>query len=129
MAWKRDAAEERHPVAGSGDGDTPQQKDTSAFSVPPVLPDTDHIGTILALAYDFDCYETCGGSEAVVEACRRCWTLYEETGQWEGSLEDLKCCLFFEQRRYHHYGWGPSDEKARKLRALYQVIRSRWGEV
>jgi hypothetical protein len=40
-----------------------------------------------------------------------------------GSLVDLRCCLFFEQRRYHHFGTPPEPEDERYLRALLDAIR------
>jgi hypothetical protein len=39
------------------------------------------------------------------------------------SLAALRCCLFFEQRRWHHYGHGFDDEALRYVRALIDAIR------
>jgi len=46
--------------------------------------------------------------------------------KWEGSFEELRCCLFFEQRRFHHYGKGPEGEDGEAIRLLYQTICERW---
>jgi hypothetical protein len=35
-----------------------------------------------------------------------------------GSLGDLRCCLFFEQRRWRHYGYGFDEETQRYAREL-----------
>jgi len=53
-------------------------------------------------------------------------SLFHETGKWEGSFEELRCCLFFEQRRYHHFGENPEGEEAKPALALYQAICERW---
>lgn len=51
---------------------------------------------------------------------------FHETGKWEGSFEELRCCLFFEQRRYHHFGRGPEGEASEAIRALYRAICEQW---
>jgi len=32
-------------------------------------------------------------------------------------------CLFFEQRRYHHFGWSPGEEEMPYMWALAKAIR------
>lgn len=51
---------------------------------------------------------------------------YNETGKWEGTFEELRCCLFFEQRRYHHFGEGPEGDGVKAIMDLYQTICERW---
>jgi hypothetical protein len=51
---------------------------------------------------------------------------YNETGKWEGSFEELRCCLFFEQRRYRHFGDDPKGKDLDTILALYQAIINRW---
>lgn len=51
------------------------------------------------------------------EAARR-------TGSWEGSALELWICLFFEHRRYRHFGCEPEGEDLRRLNALCQQLRS-----
>ncbi len=51
---------------------------------------------------------------------------FHETGKWEGGFEELRCCLFFEQRRYHHFGRGPEGDERETIEALYQAICERW---
>lgn len=51
---------------------------------------------------------------------------YRETGKWNGSFEELRCCLFFEQRRYHHFGRGPEGEAAKAIQDLYRAVCERW---
>jgi len=51
---------------------------------------------------------------------------YQENGEWEGTFEELRCCLFFEQRRYHHFGRFPEGEEIETIQDLYRAICERW---
>lgn len=51
---------------------------------------------------------------------------YRESGKWEGTFDELRCCLFFEQRRYHHFGEGPDGDGVKAIMDLYQTICERW---
>lgn len=51
---------------------------------------------------------------------------YQETGRWEGTFEELRCCLFFEQRRYRHLDEELGQEEAERIKALYRAICERW---
>jgi len=42
--------------------------------------------------------------------------------QRSATLTDLRTCLFFEQRRWHHYGDYPDEEAAVYIRSLLQRI-------
>jgi hypothetical protein len=41
----------------------------------------------------------------------------------ELSLDTLRSCLFFEQRRWRHFGEAPDDETMAYVRALIDAIR------
>lgn len=41
------------------------------------------------------------------------------------SLTDLRTCLFFEQRRWRHFGEDPDEEAMMYLRGVIEKIRSR----
>jgi hypothetical protein len=51
---------------------------------------------------------------------------YGRTGIWRGAFEELRVCLFFEQRRYHHFGRGPEGREWPALQALYRAICAAW---
>jgi hypothetical protein len=55
-------------------------------------------------------------AEAAIEAWR-------ERRELPAALGDLRCCLFFEQRRWRHYGYGFSDEALEYVRALVAAMR------
>jgi hypothetical protein len=49
---------------------------------------------------------------------------FDETGEWAGTFEELRCCLFFEQRRWR---WGSEDGSDDAMfRALNRAICSAW---
>jgi len=45
---------------------------------------------------------------------------------WEGTFEELRCCLFFEQRRWRHYGYDPEGKDLAAIVALHSEICTRW---
>jgi hypothetical protein len=40
------------------------------------------------------------------------------------NLTELRACLFFEQRRFHHYGWNPGPDDMTCIRALVGAVRN-----
>ena len=94
----------------------------------PVPPDTDDIGEILRHAYEYNGYERHRGFDAVARIAGRSSEQRCKTGRWDGTLDELRCTLFFKQRAAHHQGEAPTGEELKLVRELYQVIRSRWEE-
>ena len=47
---------------------------------------------------------------------------FERSGICQGSFEELRCCLFFEQRRWHHFGTDPAGDQLIKIQALFLAI-------
>jgi len=43
------------------------------------------------------------------------------------NLTELRICLFFEQRRWNHFGRKPEGEDLKYIRSLVEEIRSRVG--
>ena len=43
------------------------------------------------------------------------------------TLEELRTCLFFEQRRWHHFGDTPDSEDLEYIRGLVERIRTEAG--
>ena len=41
------------------------------------------------------------------------------------TLTELRTCLFFEQRRWHHFGAAPDKEAMTHMRSLIQMIRAK----
>ena len=91
-------------------------------------PDAEGVGDILRYALTVDGYAYAKehlGVECGDLANERL-SRYHETEKWEGTFEELRCCLFFEQRRYHHFGRGPEGEEADAIKALHGAICDRW---
>jgi hypothetical protein len=52
--------------------------------------------------------------------------IIKRSGIWQGSFEELRCCLFHEQRRWRHSGTDPTGDQLMGLQALFLAIDQRW---
>ncbi len=112
---------------GSNGFDGPRDGEFSDFhraldeeSIPgpnaPWMPD------IAEFALTFDGYEALGDRTGdLANATKHKWT---ETRALPDDLIELRSCLFFEQRRYRHFGWGPDEDAMAYVRALVEAIRA-----
>jgi len=50
---------------------------------------------------------------------------YSQEGELPESPDELRTCLFFEQRRWHHFGATPDGEARRYFAALLEAIRAK----
>ena len=52
---------------------------------------------------------------------------FEGAGEWRGTFAELRCCLFFEQRR-HHFSNAPtlSGSEAQIVRGLHRALIAAW---
>jgi hypothetical protein len=71
---------------------------------------------ISEFALSFDGYTACGSFEACAEIAN---------SRRVESLADLRTCLFFEQRRWRHFGEAPDDESMAYIRGIVEQIRER----
>ncbi|MFT3896099.1 MAG: HNH endonuclease [Thermomonas sp.] len=71
---------------------------------------------IEAFALTFDGYEECGSFE-------RCAAI--ANARCHGTLFELRSCLFFEQRRWHHLGEAPDAKADAYHRELISMIREK----
>jgi len=76
-------------------------------------PDAD-LGEIWAFAATFDGYRHCGGFHECAEIAN--------AGQPE-TLAELRTCLFFEARRWRHFGESPDGEALAYIQDLVARIR------
>lgn len=67
-------------------------------------------------ALTFDGYKHCGSTERCAEIAN---------SHRHSTLSDLRTRLFFEQRRWRHYGEHPDDDAMRYIRDLISQIRAR----
>lgn len=66
-------------------------------------------------ARTFDGYEYWGSFDRCAEIAN---------AQRGETLTELRTCLFFEQRRWHHFGDYPNDDAMRYVRGIIECIRA-----
>jgi 23S rRNA G2445 N2-methylase RlmL len=49
---------------------------------------------------------------------------FRQSGRWMGGAAELWCCLFFEQRRWRHFGSAPEGAAWEEIKALYSALRA-----
>jgi hypothetical protein len=96
--------------------------DLSESDLPPTDADWMQIGEF---ALTFDGYSHWGSFDQCAEVGNRWAKSYAEEQTLPDSLTDLRTCLFFEQRRWRHYGWEPDEQAMRYIRALVEAIRDK----
>ena len=74
-------------------------------------------------ALTFDGYERWGSFEKCAEIGNRWAKAYTDGQTLPDSLTDLRTCLFYEQRRWRHYGWEPDEGAMSYIHALVEAIR------
>ena len=74
------------------------------------------VGTFARFALTFNGYEVHGS----FDACAKIPNERRST-----TLTELRTCLFFEQRRWHHFGDLPDEKNLAYWRSLVEQIRQR----
>ncbi len=73
-------------------------------------------GSVGEFALTFDGYAEYGSFEACAEIAN---------AKRHDSLSDLRACLFFEQRRWRHFGEIPDAESMSYIHGIVEKIRSK----
>lgn len=79
---------------------------------------------VVKFALSYNGYDRHGGFEGAAEIGNRLLTSWESSRVVEGNLADLRCALFFEQRRAHHADEPPDPDY---LAALLEAIQLKSG--
>jgi hypothetical protein len=58
------------------------------------------------------------------ELARRVLQRWTRSRALPGELDELRGCLFYEQRRWHHFGEDPTGRSAEYMRAILDAIRA-----
>ena len=87
-------------------------------------PETAHIMDLWTFALSYDGYARHGADGHPGEIANAARGRYDSDKVLPDTLALLRCCLFYEQRRYHHYGTEPDPETLRYLHALVAAIAS-----
>ena len=85
-------------------------------------PDADW-GRIGAFALTFNGYDAWAPSGKCGQIANQWVKRYAERQELPDSLKELRTCLFFEQRRWRHFGYDPDDEAMTYIHALVEEIR------
>ena len=80
---------------------------------------------ILPFALTFNGYEHWGTFEKCREIAKQGISLYRSKQGLSQSLTDLRTCLFFEARRWHHFEKKPTESGMEYIYALLEAIRLR----
>lgn len=81
-----------------------------------VPPDNAELEDLFRFAYTFDGYQHWGSFSRCAEIAN---------ARDYGTLDKLRTCLFFEARRWRHFGDLPDEEESRYWRSLVAEIRQR----
>lgn len=90
--------------------------DTEELSLEDLPSDDADIHEIFRLALTFDGYAADGSFAACAEIANE---------RVHDTIEHLRMCLFFEQRRWRHMGWDPSGEALEEIHELVAEMRRR----
>lgn len=89
------------------------------------LPPADALSdAIFEFASTFNGYDDRGSLEKCGDVANACQSRYKAEGALPADLTDLRTCLFFEFRRWHHFGEEPDEPALAYLRALVEAVRS-----
>ena len=99
--------------------------------MPPMPPASDDFSVISEEGHKFNGYKEFGELEGLQPLALSMSEHHEQSGRWNGTLRELRGCLFFLLRQQRHWGYGPEGDRQREemFRSLYQTIRDRWSEV
>jgi len=82
-------------------------------------------GVVGRFALSFNGYEHWGSFERCAAVAYRGREAFETGHALPVTLTELRTCLFFEQRRWRHYGYDPDERAMAYIRALVEGIRER----
>jgi hypothetical protein len=112
----RDVVEALSRLGASLGGELHDRRQTR---VPPVTSDERAIWTF-ALTYDG--YRRHGGFAGTTDIANEALTAWRRDGDLPDDLASARAALFFEQRRWRHFGDSPDPESLQYLRALLARI-------
>ena len=97
-------------------------EELAAEKLPPPAASWRDIG---GFALTFNGYEHWGSFAACGEVAENCWQDYKAGKGLPENLTVLRTSLFFEQRRWRHYGYEPNETGMEYIQALVEGIRAK----
>lgn len=79
-------------------------------------------GEIGEFALTFDAYDYWGSFEKCADIANDSADLWQKGGVVPASLTELRTCLFFEQRRWRHFGYEPDERTLKYVKTLVSAI-------
>ena len=76
-------------------------------------------------ALSFNGYEYWGSVKKCGDVANPAAEVYYSDKVLPNSLTELRTCLFFEQRRWRHFGYDPDEETMDYIHALVEGIREK----
>jgi len=106
----------------------PPEGDFTACAVPNAqlrvhgIPDRgDSWDAVSSFSLSYDGYAYWDDVSELATRCIRAWT---RDHTLPGSIDEARACLFYEQRRWHHFGEDPNGRGAQYVWALLDTLRS-----
>lgn len=84
-----------------------------------------NLDVISSFAHSFNGYAYWGSFEKCAKIANDSGRAWKETEIVPTSLTNLRTCLFFEQRRWRHFGYDPDEKTVRYFHALIEAIRNK----
>jgi hypothetical protein len=80
-------------------------------------------------ALTFNAYDRLGSSSNVDKTANKAREKYDKSGVLPDSVDGIRTCLFYEQRRWRHFDEDPYEDPGTKqyLRALFAALRELTG--
>jgi hypothetical protein len=85
------------------------------------------VGEIFTFALTFNAFDRLGGFEPTAAIGNHVLNTWLETRALPNSIAALRIALFFEQRRWRHYGFAPDERATVYLHALTNQLRDLTG--
>jgi hypothetical protein len=118
--------ERPEPLCKWTDPHTPPPGDFAASAVPNAEIGTAEIPrrgdsweAVSDFALSYDGYEYWDDLPELASRCLQRWT---RSRTMPATLDELRGCLFYEQRRWHHFGEDPTGRSAEYMRAIVDAI-------
>jgi hypothetical protein len=73
-------------------------------------------------ALTYNAYDRNGGFDGAADIGKKARGVWAQLGVLPGDLDTARAALFFEQRRYHHFGSSPEGDDAQYVHALLKHI-------
>jgi hypothetical protein len=86
-------------------------------------PDADYYDVISEFALTFNGYDYY--PDTCEDIANRALERFGDCGAVPDSLSELRACLFYEQRRWRHFGEDPDSEAPAYIHALVDAIRTK----